>query len=126
MRASEKRGATETEKGLRLEATKDQLHKCRYAKVVGRDEISLNVSHRRDRLQILADILVLCKIPRNKTTIMYKTNLSYAALVRNLNFLQDTKLLEVHHSATSYLTTPKGSVFVKKLKELQEIATFQT
>ena len=86
----------------------------------------LNANHKRDRLQILADILVLCKIPRKKTTIMYKTNSNYASVVRNLNFLQDAKLLEVHHSATSYLTTPKGFEFVKKLKELQEIAPFQT
>jgi predicted transcriptional regulator len=86
----------------------------------------LNCNRKRDRLQILADILVLCKTPRNKTTIMYKTNLSYASLVRHLNFLQNAKLLEVHHSATSYLTTPKGSEFVKKLKELQETAAFQT
>jgi predicted transcriptional regulator len=86
----------------------------------------LNCNRKRDRLQILADILVLCKTPRNKTTIMYKTNSNYVSIVRNLNFLQDAKLLEVHHSATSYLTTTKGSEFVNKFKELQKIAAFQT
>jgi predicted transcriptional regulator len=57
---------------------------------------------------------------------MQKTTSNHAALVRYLNFLQHAKLMEIHHSETSYLTTPKGSEFVEKFKQLQKHAAFQT
>jgi len=36
------------------------------------------------------------------------------------------RYLEVHHSGTSCLTTPKGSEFVKKFKRMQEQPAVQT
>lgn len=75
----------------------------------------------RDHLQILAYILVLCRIPRNKTAIMQKTNSNHTSLVRYLNFLQHPKLMEIHHSETSYLTTPKDLNLLRSSSDCKKI-----
>lgn len=76
---------------------------------------------KRNRLEIMAQILGLCKEPQIRTRIMYGTNLSWRMLVKYLSVMQSIGLLEVHHSPTEYLTTQKGLEFLRKWKELAKL-----
>ncbi len=78
---------------------------------------------KRNSLEIMAEILVLCKQPQTKTRVMYRTNLSWRMLQKYLSQLQSRGLLEVHHSQTKYTTTKKGLKFVEKWRELAELIT---
>jgi len=75
----------------------------------------------RDHLEIMAEILSLCKQPQTKTKVMYGTNLSYKMLQRYLSELQSEGFLEVHHSLTKYVTSQKGLNFLEKWRELEEL-----
>ena len=74
---------------------------------------------KRDRVEIMAEILCLCMEPRTKTHVMYGTNLSWKMLQHYLSELQNLKLLEVHDDSTRYVATPRGQEFLEKWKELQ-------
>jgi len=76
---------------------------------------------KRDRLEIMAEILGLCSEPRNKTHVMYGTNLSWKMLQHYLSELQSRELLEVHDNSTSYVTTKRGLDFLEKWRELKEL-----
>ncbi|UCE15558.1 MAG: DUF4364 domain-containing protein [Candidatus Bathyarchaeota archaeon] len=75
----------------------------------------------RNSLEIVAEILSLCKQPQTKTRVLYGTNLSYKMLQKYLSQLQSRGHLEIHHSVTKYVTTRKGLKFLDKWKELQEL-----
>ena len=76
---------------------------------------------RRDRLYIIAEILVIAKDGSLKTQIMYRANLSFAQLKEYLNFLLKRELLKVNteNRKTFYKTTSKG---VKYLENYEEIS----
>ena len=76
---------------------------------------------KRDRVEIIADILGLCSMPKTKTHIMYGTNLSWKMLQHYLSELQSLEFLEVHNNSTRYVTTKRGLDFVEKWKELQKL-----
>jgi predicted transcriptional regulator len=76
---------------------------------------------KRDHLEIMAEILSLCKQPQTKTRVMYGTNLSYKMLQRYLSELQSRGFLEVHHSLTKYVASRKGLNFLEKWRELEEL-----
>jgi predicted transcriptional regulator len=76
---------------------------------------------KRDRVEIMADILGLCSKPKTKTHVMYGTNLSWKMLQYYLSELQSLELLEVHNNSTRYVATKRGLDFVKKWKELQKL-----
>lgn len=76
---------------------------------------------KRNGLEIMVEILSLCKQPQLKTKVMYGTNLSWQMLEKYLSELQSLGLLEVHYSLTKYATTEKGLKFVEKWKELVEL-----
>jgi predicted transcriptional regulator len=76
---------------------------------------------KRFRLEIMAEILSLCKRPQAKTRVMYRTNLSWQMLQECLSELQLLGLLEVHDDANKYATTRKGLEFVEKWAELVEL-----
>lgn len=75
----------------------------------------------RNSLEIMAEMLSLCKKPQTKTKVMYGTSLSWNMLQKYLSQLQSKGLLEVHHSSTKYTTTQKGLKFVEKWRELVEL-----
>lgn len=76
----------------------------------------------RNSLEIIAEILSLCKEPRTKTQVMYGANLSWGLLQKYLSKLQSKGLLGARaHSRTEYVTTRKGLRFVKKWKELMKL-----
>ena len=77
---------------------------------------------KRIGLEIMAEILSLCKQPQTKTRVMYRTNLSWKMLQKYLSELQSRGLLEeVHQSLSKYATTRKGLKFVEKWRELVEL-----
>jgi predicted transcriptional regulator len=78
------------------------------------------VTVKRDRIEIMAEILSLCLNPQIKTQVMYGINLSWKMLQHYLSELQSLKLLEVDKKSTTYITTLKGKEFVKKWEELQK------
>ncbi len=71
---------------------------------------------KRGQIEITADILELCAHERNKTCIMYKTNLSYAQLMNYLEFLTSRNLLK--QNARCYITTDKGIRFLTAFANL--------
>jgi predicted transcriptional regulator len=79
------------------------------------------MSGKRDRVEIIADILGLCSEPKTKTHVMYGTNLSWKMLQHYLSELQSRKLLEKQSKAKTYVTTTRGLDFLKKWKELKEL-----
>ena len=76
---------------------------------------------KRDRIEIMAEILDLCSDPRTKTHVMYGTNLSWKMLQHYLSELQTLELLELHNGSTKYVVTSRGREFLKKWKELQQL-----
>ncbi len=75
----------------------------------------------RTSLEIIAEILSLCRSSQVKTRLLYQANLSWGMLNQYLNQMQSLGLLEIHHSPRKYLTTKKGRNFLEKWKEIAEI-----
>jgi predicted transcriptional regulator len=61
---------------------------------------------RRGKLNIIVDILTVCKDGALKTEIVYMANLNFKRVDRYIPFLENRHLLE--HSGTIYKTTDKG------------------
>jgi len=78
---------------------------------------------RRDRLYIIADILVIAKDGSLKTQIMYRANLSFAQLKEYLNFLLKRELLKVNteNRKTFYKTTSKGVKYLENYEEISNL-----
>ena len=76
---------------------------------------------RRTSLEIIAEILSLCRDPQSKTRLLYKENLTWHVLNQYLGQMQSLGLLEIHHRPTKYLATQKGRIFLEKWKEIAEI-----
>jgi len=85
------------------------------------ETLLVTIMAKRNNLEIIAEILNLCKQPQNKTRVMYGTNSSYKMLQRYLSELQSLGFLEVHHSPIKYMTNQKGLNFLEKWKELEEL-----
>lgn len=62
-------------------------------------------------MEIIAEILLLCVHRKAKTNIMYKTNLNYTQLQRQLEFLTAQGMLS--SDAGKYATTEKGYRFLE-------------
>jgi predicted transcriptional regulator len=76
---------------------------------------------KRDRIEIIAEILGLCSKPKTKTHVMYGTNLSWKMLQHYLSELQSRGLLEVHDESTRYITSQRGLEFLEKWREIKEL-----
>lgn len=76
----------------------------------------------RTSLEIIAEILSLCRGPQRKTRVLYEANLPWRTLNLYLNQTQSLGLLEIHHSPRKYLTTEKGRDFLEKWEAIAEIA----
>jgi len=78
---------------------------------------------RRDRLYIIAEILVIAKDGSLKTQIMYRANLSFAQLNEYLNFLLKMELLKIdtENGKTIYKTTPKGVKYLENYEEISNL-----
>jgi len=79
------------------------------------------VTVKRDRLEIMAEILSLCLKPQIKTQVMYGINLSWKMLQHYLSNLQKLDLLAIQDETKKFVTTKRGKEFVRKWKEIQEL-----
>ena len=82
-----------------------------------------DVSKRRDRLSIIAEILEIAKGGTLKTQIMYKANLSFAQLNDYLKFMLKNELLRKFRADGKdvYMATEKGIDFLQRHFELTEL-----
>ncbi len=80
-----------------------------------------NKKAKRHSIEILAEILELCRKPCLQTQIMYKANISYAPLMGFLKQLMKLELLEFNRNARKYHTTKKGLEFLRKYSALLEL-----
>ena len=78
----------------------------------------------RSRTDIIADILEGAVGGITKTKIMYKAFLSYEQLKEYLSILLENELIEYDKITNMFLTTAKGSRFLKLYEQLnQEMQT---
>jgi predicted transcriptional regulator len=68
---------------------------------------------RRNHLQVLSDILELCKMPQAKTYILRSTNTNFKLLEMYLLQLQTSYLLEMQPETKKYFTTKEGQKFIQ-------------
>jgi predicted transcriptional regulator len=89
------------------------------------------VNKRRDRHDIVAEILKTAKGGRIKTHIMYKAKLSYSQINEYLNLLVEKGFLEnmtvkrKRQTITMYRTTKKGMEFLDHLEFINKLWTYQ-
>jgi len=74
---------------------------------------------KRERLEIMAEILCYCNQQKTKTDIMYKVNLNHAQLKRYLRYLTSQGLLMVNKN--KYAATQKGCRFLDLFVQLNDI-----
>jgi predicted transcriptional regulator len=74
---------------------------------------------RRGNLDIIAEILLFCEHQKNKTSIMYNTNLNYSQLKRHMGTLTSQGLLA--KSVNKYVTTEKGYRFLELFAQLNDL-----
>jgi predicted transcriptional regulator len=79
----------------------------------------LTFESRRNHLQVLADILELCRTPQAKTYILRNTNTSFKLLEMYLLQLQTADLLEIHAQTRKFVTTKQGFRFIKGWSNLK-------
>jgi predicted transcriptional regulator len=79
-----------------------------------------NGNKRRDKLDIIAEILTISQEGLLKTQIMYRANLSFAQLNEYLDFLTRIELLEIakENRKTTYRTTNKGERYLEKYRDI--------
>jgi len=82
---------------------------------------------RRDRHDIIVEILKTAAEGRIKTHIMYKAKLSYAQineylplLVQN-GFLENTTIRHKRHNKRVFKTTPKGHRFIENFDSMKRL-----
>jgi predicted transcriptional regulator len=79
-----------------------------------------NISKYRNKIQIIADILLVAKKGAHKTRIMYQANLSYDLLKRYLTETLGAELIILNKDEKIYMITWKGEVFLKKYEQYCE------
>jgi predicted transcriptional regulator len=88
--------------------------------------IKLN-NKRRDRHDIVAEILKTAREGRIKTHIMYKAKLSYSQinaylqLLVDKGFLENNTVIRKRQSITLYKTTPKGVYFIENIDTVNQM-----
>jgi predicted transcriptional regulator len=88
-----------------------------------KEALEINSRQRRDRLHIIADILVIAISGSLKTQIMYKANLSFAQLNEYLSFLLEVKLIAASFQGkkTVYKATSKGTRFLHNYTKIKDL-----
>ena len=75
----------------------------------------------RTRTDIVSQILQSAANGANKTTIMYKSFLSYGQLKEYLTIVLESGLLERVEGNKEYYTSEKGKEFLRIYKNLEEL-----
>ena len=87
----------------------------------GRSRRLLIFENRRNHLQLLTEILELCKMPQAKTSILRKINTNFKLLESYLLQLQTSYLLEIQPETRRYFTTGEGQEFIETWIKLKTI-----
>ncbi|MBN1357905.1 hypothetical protein JW988_03960 [Candidatus Bathyarchaeota archaeon] len=74
---------------------------------------------KRERMEIMAEILCYCIQQKAKTDIMYKVNLNYAQLKKYLGYMTFQGLLVADRN--KYVATLKGQRFLKLFVQLNDL-----
>ncbi len=82
---------------------------------------ALIFENRRNHLQVLSDILELCRMPQAKTCILRSTNTSFKLLEMYLLQLRTSGLLELQEKTTKYITTEEGQRFIQEWVNLKSM-----
>lgn len=79
--------------------------------------------NRRDRLNIMAEIMEAAKGSQLKTRIMYRVNLSFSQVNEYLSFLTERGFLRVHveNRKKFYETTAKGNIYIENYREMSNL-----
>ncbi len=75
---------------------------------------------KRTRIEIIIEILNLCKEPRAKTRLLRKASLSWHQGNRYLDNMLSLGLLEIRNSPITYATTKKGDKLLARWKSVAE------
>jgi predicted transcriptional regulator len=78
---------------------------------------------KRDKLEIIRSILLICGKGGAKKTKMYKANLNFKSADVYLNLLMDQKMIVKED--VSFRTTPKGAELLANLKEVSASLDFK-
>jgi predicted transcriptional regulator len=79
---------------------------------------------KRDKLEIIRSILLICKNDdTKKTKIVYKANLNFKSADVYLKLLIDQKMIIKENR--SFRTTPKGAELLSNLKEVSASLDFK-
>ena len=84
----------------------------------------MSFNRKRDRIQIIADILSSCRRPQTQTSIRRQTNISYTVLqscIMHLILRQWLMQSEAGSGQKKLAITHKGLVFLDKWIELQKM-----
>ena len=75
---------------------------------------------RRDKMDIISEILQIAQKEVLKTRIMYRANLSFAQLNGYLSSMITSGLLAkvIKKNGFGYLSTQKGHIFLRKFREI--------
>jgi predicted transcriptional regulator len=79
----------------------------------------MNIMGRRQRFDIIADILKIAAMGTKKTRLVYLSNLNFTILKDYLDLLLKKELIEL--SDEEYCTTLKGFLFLEKYVEIQKL-----
>jgi len=74
---------------------------------------------RRDKLEIIADILLAAMKETKKTAIARKVNLNFQRVEKYLSYLEERGLIE--YTSNGYKTTEKGKEFLHDYKKMKEL-----
>jgi predicted transcriptional regulator len=76
---------------------------------------------KRDKLNIILDILRTCVEGASKTNIVYQANLNFRTVTNYLDLLVDKGMIEVKQdSNVVYMTTQKGISVMKELRSIRD------
>lgn len=78
---------------------------------------------RRDRLQIVYNILDVCTTETNKTAIVYRVNLNFRSINPYLDLLIKNGLI-AKNGSTIYKTTSNGVKLMKDIESIQNTLKF--
>ncbi len=89
----------------------------------------MSFNRKRDRVQIIAEILSACRTPQTPTYIRRQTNISYDVLqscLMQLILRQWIGKTDCKRGQQKLVITNKGLVFLEKWVELQKLAGIRT
>ncbi|PXF53950.1 MAG: transcriptional regulator [Candidatus Methanophagaceae archaeon] len=78
-----------------------------------------NHKERRDKFEIIADVLSIARKGARKTQIVYNANLNFKIVSEYLSFLEAKGF--IGNTGRNYTTTEKGEKFLRIYKEMEEL-----